>query len=118
MERNYPWYTFGGEDVVRVSGSYTLGIFEADVEKFKGIKPIDEGESSALLRISDIEAKGIEINRSDVLGSYDDCYSGECSYGAEIAEHFVKNIENENCKIYEYVTETYWELEQEEEEEE
>lgn len=118
MERNYPWYKFGGEDVVIVTGSYTLGTFECDIEKFKGIKPIDKGEHASLLRIADIEAKGIEVNSKDVILSYDDCYAGDWCGPCEIAEHYVKNCENEQYKIYEYVTEMYWELEQEEEQEE
>lgn len=118
MERNYPWYKFSGEDVVIVTGSYTQGNFECDIEKFKGIKPIDEGEHASLLRIADIEAKGIEVNSKDVLLSYDDCYAGGWCGSCEIAEHYVKNCENEQYKIYEYVTEMYWELEQEEEQEE
>ena len=113
MERNYPWYKFNGEDVVRVDGM--AGNFY--VEKFNGIKPIDEGEGTSLLKIADIEAKGIEIEPEDVLLSYDDSYAGEWCGESEIAEHFVKNVENEQCRIYEYVTDEYWELEQEEEQE-
>ena len=117
MERNYPWYRFGGEDVVIVNIIFSNGKWVTYSEKFRGIKPVDEGESMFLLRIADIEAKRIEINSEDVLLSYDDSYAGEWNGEEEIAEHFVKNVENENVKIYEYVTESYWELEQELEQE-
>lgn len=118
MERNYPWYTFGGEDVVIANITFSNGKWVTDSEKFREIKPVDEGESMFLLKISDIEAKGIEINSKDVLLSYDDSYAGEWNGAEEIAERFIKNVENEQHKLYAYVTETYWELEQEEEEEE
>ena len=118
VERNYPWYKFNGEDVVIVNITSSNGKRVAYQEKFREIKPVDEGESMFLLRIADIEAKGIEINSEDVLLSYDDSYAGDWNGEEEIAEHFVKNAENENVKNYEYVTESYWELEQEEEEEE
>ena len=117
MERNYPWYRFGGEDVVIVNIIFSNGKWVTYSEKFRGIKPVDEGESMFLLRIADIEAKGIEINSEDVLLSYDDSYAGEWNREEEIAEHFVKNVENEQHKLYAYVTETYWKLEQEEEQE-
>ena len=116
MERNYPWYKFNGEDVVIVSIIFSNGKWVPYFEKFREIKPVHEGEDMSLLRIADIEAKGIEINSEDVLLSYDDSYAGEWNGEEEIAERFVKNIENEQHKIYAYVTETYWELEQEEEE--
>ena len=118
MERNYPWYKFNGEDVVIVDIIRSNGRRVAYQEKFREIKPVDEGEAMFLLRISDIEAKGIEINSEDVLLSYDDSYSGEWNGDEEISERFVKNVENEQLKLYAYVTETYWELEQEEEQEE
>ena len=118
VERNYPWYKFNGEDVVIVNIIRSNGKWVPYQEKFREIKPVDEGEAMFLLRIADIEAKGIEINSEDVLLSYDDSYAGEWNGEEEIAERFVKNIENENVKNYEYVTETYWELEQEEEQEE
>ena len=117
VKRNYPWYIFNGEDVVIVNITSSNGKRVAYQEKFREIKPVDEGESMFLLRIADIEAKGIEINSEDVLLSYDDSYAGDWNGEEEIAEHFVKNAENENVKNYEYVTESYWELEQEEEEE-
>ena len=117
MERNYPWYKFNGEDVVIVNITSSNGKRVAYQEKFREIKPVDEGEAMFLLRIADIEAKGIEINSEDVLLSYDDSYAGEWCGESEIAEHFVKNVENEQCRIYEYVTDEYWELEQEEEQE-
>ena len=117
VKRNYPWYKFNGEDVVIVNICFENGKRVTYQEKFREIKPVDEGESMFLLRIADIEAKGIEINSEDVLLSYDDSYAGDWNGEEEIAEHFVKNAENENVKNYEYVTETYWELEQEEEEE-
>ncbi|MEE0886247.1 MAG: hypothetical protein UIB61_05015 [Treponema sp.] len=117
VKRNYPWYKFNGEDVVIVNITSSNGKRVAYQEKFREIKPVDEGESMFLLRIADIEAKGIEINSEDVLLSYDDSYAGDWNGEEEIAEHFVKNAENENVKNYEYVTESYWELEQEEEEE-
>ena len=117
MKRNYPWYKFNGEDVVIVNIIFSNGKRVAYQEKFIEIRPVDEGESMFLLRIADIEAKGIEINSEDVLLSYDDSYAGDWNGEEEIAEHFVKNAENEQHKIYAYVTETYWELEQEEEEE-
>ena len=117
VKRNYPWYKFNGEDVVIVNITSSNGKRVAYQEKFREIKPVDEGESMFLLRIADIEAKGIEINSEDVLLSYDDSYTGDWNGEEEIAEHFVKNAENENVKNYEYVTESYWELEQEEEEE-
>lgn len=117
VERNYPWYKFNGEDVVIVNIIFSNGTRVAYQEKFREIKPVDEGESMFLLRIADIEAKGIEINSEDVLLSYDDSYVGDWIGAEEIAERFVKNAENENVKNYEYVTESYWELEQEEEQE-
>ena len=116
--RNYPWYRFGGEDVVIVNITFSEGKRVTYPEKFRGIKPVDEGEAMFLLRIADIEEKGIEINPEDVMLSYDDSYAGEWCGSSEIAEHFVKNVENEQCRNYEYVTEEYWELEQEEEQEE
>ena len=118
MERNYPWYRFNGEDVVIVNIILSNGKWIPYFEKFRKIKPVHEGEGMFLLRIADIEAKGIEINSEDVLLSYDDSYAGEWNGEEEIAEHFIKNIENEQQKIYAYVTKTYWELEQEEEQEE
>ena len=118
MERNYPWYKFNGEDVVIVNITSSNGKRVAYQEKFREIKPVDEGEAVFLLRIADIEAKGIEINSEDVLLSYDDSYAGEWNGEEEIAERFVRNVENEQHKLYAYVTETYWELEQEEEQEE
>ena len=117
VERNYPWYRFNGEDVVIVNICFENGKWVAYQEKFREITPVDEGESMFLLRIADIEAKGIEINSGDVLLSYDDSYAGGWNGAEEIAERFIKNAENENVKNYEYVTESYWELEQEEEEE-
>lgn len=66
MERNYPWYIFGDEDVVIVNTIFLNGKWVTYSEKFRGIKPVDEGESVFLLRIADIEAKGIEINSEDV----------------------------------------------------
>lgn len=116
--RNYPWYIFNGEDVVIVDITSSNRRWVAYQEKFREIKPVDEGESMFLLRIADIEAKGIEINSEDVLLSYDDSYAGAWNGAEEIAERFVKNVENEQHKLYAYVTETYWELEQEEEQEE
>lgn len=116
--RNYPWYRFGGEDVVIVNITFSKGKRVTYPEKFRGIKPVDEGEAMFLLRIADIEEKGIEINPEDVMLSYDDSYVGGWCGSSEIAEHFVKNVENEQCRNYEYVTEAYWELEQEEEQEE
>ena len=116
--RNYPWYKFNGEDVIIVNITSSNGKWVAYQEKFREIKPVDEGESMFLLRIADIEAKGIEINSEDVLLSYDDSYAGDWNGAEEIAERFVKNAENEQHKLYTYVTETYWELEQEEEQEE
>ena len=117
VERNYPWYRFNGEDVVIVNIIFENGKWVTYQEKFREIKPVDEGESMFLLRIADIEAKGIEINSEDVILSYDDSYAGAWNGAEEIAERFVKNVENEQHKLYAYVTETYWELEQEEEEE-
>ena len=116
VERNYPWYRFNGEDVVIVNIIFENGKWVTYQEKFREIKPVDEGESMFLLRIADIEAKGIEINSEDVILSYDDSYAGDWNGAEEIAERFVKNVENEQHKLYAYVTETYWELEQEEEE--
>lgn len=118
VERNYPWYRFNGEDVVIVNIILLNGKRVTYSEKFREIKPVDEGESMFLLRISDIEAKGIKINSEDVLLSYDDSYAGGWNGEEEIAEHFVKNVENEQHKLYAYVTESYWELEQELEQEE
>lgn len=118
VERNYPWYRFNGEDVVIVNIILLNGKWVTYSEKFREIKPVDEGESMFLLRISDIEAKGIKINSEDVLLSYDDSYAGGWNGEEEIAEHFVKNVENEQHKLYAYVTESYWELEQELEQEE
>ena len=117
VERNYPWYRFNGEDVVIVNICFEYGKWVTYQEKFREITPVDEGESMFLLRIADIEAKGIEINSGDILLSYDDSYTGGWNGAEEIAERFVKNVENEQHKLYAYVTETYWELEQEEEQE-
>ena len=115
VERNYPWYRFNGEDVVIVNIIHLNGKWVPYFAKFREIKPVEEGEHMFLLRISDIEAKGIEITSKDVCLSYDDSYAGGWNGEEEIAERFVKNVENESIKNYEYVTETYWELEQEEE---
>lgn len=107
-ERNYAWYTMNGEEVIITNIVLCDGKWVSEIEKFNQIECYESGETSMIFRIKDIEAAGIEITPADVCLCYDDCYAGGWNGPEEIKECQVKNFENEQCYLYEYVTSAYW----------
>lgn len=107
-ERNYAWYTMNGEEVIITNMILMGDEFVSEIEKFRNVPEFESGESSIIFKIKDIEAAGIEITPDDVCLCYDDVYAGAWNGPEEIKECRIRNFENKQGWLYEYVTSAYW----------
>lgn len=107
-KRNFAWYILDGEEVILTNFGYGNGGWECEIEKFRSVEPFASNNSNFVYRIKDIERAGIEITPEDVCLCYDDCYAGCWNGAEEIKNKRIKNFENEEHYVEEYVTSAYW----------
>ena len=110
-ERNYAWYVMNGEDVI-LTNFYNLNDeWVSEIEKFRTVAEFDSNNTNFVYRIKDIENAGITITPEDVCLCYDDCYAGAWNGPEEIKNSRLRNFENEEKFVTEYVTSAYWDVE-------
>lgn len=107
VSRDYHWYQYKSQDVVLtgVVNTAEKGLkWESENEEFRGIKPVAETDGMMAFSIQELEKEGREIDEHKVRLAYDDdyvSYTGPCN----IDIRTIKNFENEQRELTEFVTE-------------